>query len=318
MPEVSEQPKTASLVGNEKATPLLSETYGSFIQSENGLTPDEAEVKNRVNHFLFLLKESHPKTPEIVIDNISQIYAGPLLKSIEHQKGETADLEQYELSARIQQHLTHLAVYASEDHADAIFQERFYKTLSAMEKSANSRIGRNLNIRRFLNGVKSEISVIKTLHNNGYEVYIPDYIQKSDASQGKSSETMDWDVKFGTDLVGVSPTGEIFLIDAKGRKMSKNGKQLDEMELNREPVVTTKFVSGQLPGSLQKLIDEIREQHGSQDKPLRETRIVVPTADEYMKDLDAKTDDNTYQEIFRGYAALNTEAQNSIIEDLER
>jgi len=317
MPEIAEQPKTANIIGNERQTPMLSETYESmFEKTEKGTTPDETEVKLRAFYFKENLKKTHPKTPEIVIDNISQIYLGPLLLSPEALRGEGISNKEKELSARIQHHFTHLSMYASEENADEAFRQRYYESLLAMERSANSRIGRNLEIRSFLNGIKSEIAVIRTLHEHGFKVFIPDYIPNSDNDTGKSSETMDWDVKFGTDLVGVSPEGDIFLIDAKGRKYLEDNKT-HNVELNTQPQVDSYNVSGEIPDSLQKLIDEIKLNHPSGKNTIRKARIIVPTGTDFMTGLKAKTENNTYQEIFHEYGMMTTEAQNSIIQGLK-
>jgi hypothetical protein len=317
MPEIAEQPKTANIIGNDRQTPRLSETYESiFEKTEKGTTPDEIEVKLRAFYFKEQLKQTHPKTPEIVIDNISQIYLGPLLLSPEALRGEGINNSEKELSARIQHHFTHLSMYASEDNADESFRKRYYESLLAMEKSANSRIGRNLEIRRFLNGIKTEIAVIRTLHEHGFEVYIPDYISKSDADSGITSETMDWDVKFGTDLVGVSPEGDIFLVDAKGRKYLED-KKTHNTELNTQPQIDISDISGKTPDSLQKLIDEIQSNHPSKNRTVKKARIVIPTGSDFMTGLKAKTENNTYQEIFHEYGAMTAEAQNSIIQGLK-
>ena len=319
MPEIAEQPKTANIIGNERQSPRLSETYESmFEKTDKGTTPDEAEVKLRAFYFKENLKKSHPNVPEIVIDNISQIYLAPLLLEPETLRSEGAKDDQKELSARIQHHFTHLVMYASESGTDDNFRGRFYDSLSAIEKSANSRLGKNLEIRRFLNGIKSEIAVIRTLHEHNFEVYIPDYISKTDIRAGKTSETMDWDVKFGTDLVAVSPNGDIFLIDAKGKKYLGDKEDKTDKKLNTEPQVSTFNVSGNIPRSLSTLITDIRAQHASSNSgTLKKARIIVPTGEDFMGGLKAKTENNTYEEIFHTYASMTTEAQNSIIQGLK-
>jgi len=318
MPEITELPKEAeiSFIQNN---PAIRSVYREAIpQSEVLNLPGfYRDLQLKITARIGNLRDAFPDQQEN-IDAFAQIMYGPLLLGGDAlrnglRKG-VEDKPQKELSARIQHRYVH-AIFASlgENVGDE-YRKNLYLQLREMEKSSLTSIGIDLRIQSQLNGIKSELAICKTLAENDYRIIIPDYEASSDENSGNLSETREWDVDKGVDLIAVSPEGNIILIDAKGEKEEKdrNGNSIGEIR------TSVKFRTEAIPvltpdHSLQKKIQELHKETGRDKLSLKKVKIIVPTHETEMGSLGTREDSHSYKEALGRFGNLNSEHQQTIL-----
>lgn len=317
MPEVTDVPKAAPII---ESTRQMGEIYAGFLRPRPDLTPaDYSEVRARVGLFLGKLRESYPQASQSTIDTISQLFAGPWLLNNETLQRGTSEVSQKELSARIQHHLVHAAFYASEPNASDTYRTSMFFLLKAIERSATSATGRDYNVLQFLNGVKSELAIIKALTANGYRVFIPDYRESSDPKKKLTSETLEWDVWQAVDLIAVSPRGKMVLVDAKGKKQNGDGNHLsvdDDEDLKTDVTISKKPVESNLPPKLTTMIQKLRSDGLLNGIAPERTTIIIPTSSSELGVLGTTENSKSYREAIDRFATLKPSHQSTIIQAL--
>lgn len=321
MPEVHEAPQSEVILRNpQRAAGIEAAQNYLFAKTPDNLDVDEAEFVTRKFFIKETIKKNYPNLPEKTVELLESIYIGPGSLDEETLKHGTEDLAQKELSARIQQHYTHMILYGQQEGADPNYQETIHAIMKRMNSSSRTKLGKELQIKSFMNGIISEVAVIKTLTENGYVVYIPDYLQKSDKEKGVSSQTREWDVEAGIDLVAISRKGDIFLVDAKGRKFNDTSNEsgspgADDINSDSEVSITDRI--GSLPDSLTDIINQESIAHDNPNPAIRRARIVIPTAEHLLGSVESKKENQTHQQALGQIGELDSDVKNSIIMKLE-
>lgn len=315
MPEISEPPKAEEISFIETKPQIRQVFREATPQSEvYDLREYYRKLQLRMTARIGNLREVFPEHQEN-IEAYAQLMYGPLLLGGDVLRNGTNEKSMKELSARIQHRFVHHIIFTQlGENVSEEYRKNLYFQLNEMEKSAKTSIGSDLKIQSQINGIKSELSIIRTLVENGYRIVIPDYETSSDEKSGKLSETREWDIDNGIDLIAVSPEGNIILIDAKGEREIKdrNGNNTGEIRRN----VSFKMEkTPYLPPhhSLRKRILELHKETGKDTLSVKKVIIIVPTDESEMDTLGTSKNSNSYQEALEKFGRLKSEHQETIL-----
>ncbi|MDO8551745.1 MAG: hypothetical protein Q7S03_03660 [bacterium] len=155
------------------------------------------------------------------------------------------------VSALIQHGLVHQIIYASSESADPAYVEAVYylfrSSVRLVEKMDKVQ-ATNLNL--CWGGVKNEVALARALLDNGYRVFVPDYLQ-GDVPDDED-EILQFDIRRGVDVMAVNKFGTVFLLDAKGRKYkTREGERVISLSPD---VVAFNLWNAQITGATEPLI----------------------------------------------------------------
>lgn len=321
MPEISEQPITRPV--------LINSNPGSYLErfttnpTETGIT-ERGNIRERMKASVARFKHSNPTLSPEKVDLLSHLVFGPwMLDNSPIHDSEPSDVQK-ELSARIQHHLVHVIYHAGIEGADQRYVDNTYDLIATYERLAKLPFSHEAGVLSFLNGVKAELAIIRTLTSKGCSVYIPDYTKQSDPATGQYSEVYDWDIKFATDLIAVTPDGRIFLIDAKGQRHERDEKG-HRTEVLRTAVTLDSAETlpkhSSIPDShpmLKRAIASIRRGKKPPFKPIVKATITVPTDPSQMGELGGQSDSLDKREGIKRFSLLPKDHQDDIIRHLSK
>lgn len=317
MPEINQVPALSSVV---EQNPNIGKTMLAITEAHHDLsTPEYAEIRLRIDALRKGIRADYPNLPDDAFEAVSQLFVGPWLMPKEALQTTTVTEQQKELRARMQHEFVHHIFFAMTDRTSKAYRMNTYFMLQAMEKSAISPPGLEHNIPTFLNGVKSELAVIRTLLDNGDRVILPNYLKRTDQKLGRLSETLEWDVRSGVDLIGVSPEGTVFLIDAKGRKYVNEGVPKDELEIKTDVTIDDQVTLqglNFLPLSLAAKINSMRQEAGNPQAPVKRLRIIIPTDSSHLGRLGTTENSTSYSDALNKFALLKPRHQDAIMSGL--
>jgi len=318
MPEINEAPRTTPVLANSNLGGLLE----SVAAPSGTEILDPAGITQRIKIAQKKISAAHPNLSPEKIDLMSHLAFGPWM-SENVFRIEDATQEKKELNSRIQQHLVHTVLYGGSDNASPSYTENAYDLIAQYEKLSKMSIGTPTGPHLFISAIRSEIGIIRTLTDKGCTVYLPDYTTKSDMPNGLRSETLDWDLGFGTDFIAVTSDGRILFIDAKGQKFfPKDPRNPDAPQQARDRVdVVSRVLPRENPipehlTTLRKGLNRIRHEKKLGTKSIIKATITVPTGSTEMHRLgDSSTSANKKEGLNR-FGTLQLKHQDAIIEGL--
>jgi hypothetical protein len=281
MPEISVAPKTMRAIAQtERPTVAFNK---AIMLPESSRHPLDV-VNERVMATMEALRRSHQTVPAETINLMGQVLFGPIALSPEQYRKNEVEDEGLKLEgARVQHHLTHSFFYAGTDASSPQYSLKTQQLAEAFQKLSKGPLGDRMGLMRFWNGMRAELATVKVFSDAGYRVFLPDYTQNPLTTPQEQNETLQWDVRKGTDMIAVSDIST-FLIDAKGRYLANGIEDRYMEEKENAEVFQTEVPKQQaqnLPSALGDFIGQFPNRHISRLK------ILIPTGDRYLSHLRA-------------------------------
>jgi hypothetical protein len=316
MPEINEAPRTTPVLAKSNLGGLLESVTapsGTEILDPSGITQRIKIAQRKIS-------TAHPNLSQEKIDLMSHLAFGPWMSENVFAANSAETYEHKELNSRIQQHLVHTVLYAGSENASPSYTENAYDLIAQYEKLAKMSIGTPIGANLFISAIRSEIGIIRTLTDKGCTVYLPDYTTKSDVSNGLRSETLDWDLEFGTDFIAVTADGRMLFIDAKGQRFfPKDPRNPDAPQQERDRVdVVSKVLPRENPipehlTTLRKGVGRIRHEKKLGTKSIVKATITVPTGSTEMYRLGDSSNSANKKEGLNRFGTLQTRHKDAII-----
>lgn len=257
------------------------------------------------------LEDLYPNYPKKRLDALMGISLGATnLEERTLQEEKTDDLQEKERCARMQHSLTHEIIAADSGNNEQI--RDIYNVLT-YQSEINEKLG-NRGTRRFWGGLRSEVAIIRTLIENDYRVFLPDYAPDSNVGE-RQNEVLQLDVRNGIDFVAISPDGHTLLIDAKGKYMHKG------YEVKNHAHPPKHIGMNNLNNKLvKKFVAQVTDSCGiGRDKIVR-TEIVVPTNKYLYDDLptpSGEIDTAAQREFLSRFAKPKRRVKNDIMTQID-
>lgn len=243
------------------------------------------DLQRVIDKVMLSVKKKYPSAAEYNLELIGDLFFAPFRLDLSTLES-TDRPDQKELSARIQHNLAHNIFYSSLGKAENDYVERVYDSVATFENIINGRNVPNADkIKQFWNGVKSQVAVMRVLHDNGYRLTLPDYTQEPDEN-GMVQQVYEWDVRNGVDLIA-ERGGHVALIDAKGQKNlpkeQTGGGVIERSSVDfvvRSPdLLVNDAQFARLPESMRETIEAF------EPVSVKRARIIVPTSTKYLAPL---------------------------------
>lgn len=300
---VHAEPKTVPFVEQVHKEGLAKEIKVPYQPGKEAFTSTAKvswdEMQKKVGNLVAEMKGRHPDETDMpLIELIGDLFGGPYrldqgLPRLENGEAREGTQQRKEVNARAQHAIVHAILHAGSSEATIEFIDEIYDMTATFENIAMSSTEFHGEASIFWDGVISEINVIKSLTEQGYAVYLPDYTEDpydADGEKKEHTEILDWDVRGGTDLV-VEKDGYVLLVDAKGRVYikSETGEESTQKRHYVQVDLEKSYMRGRV-NNVSELPESLQELTGSLNpKDIREVKMIIPCAYEHVNTLKQST-----------------------------
>lgn len=316
MPEaVAEPPKLYKALVHPKVGPTFVQAGEQVVNARSGDTirPSLEGMQRKADQIGRAIERQFPNYPPGRLEAMLDLVFGFTrldTKTLTDNEQENPSQYQKELSARIQHNFTHQIVYAGNEHADPAYTDRVYDTVANMTRQIDIlKQVQQTQLEVRWAGMRNEVAVTKALLQNGYHVFVPNYMQDTGEINDAQNEVLQLDVKRGIDLIAISPQKKVILIDVKGRKVP-------DVVLEDDQFVD---LTDRTHPTVKKAIERAASGRVVDPPQIYHTTLIFPTEGRSFKPsklhVSAKTDEEK-KGVITNFGALQPHVEGSIIDQL--
>lgn len=292
-------------------TELIQAAYAFNDESVSGeeLRKHRETVGQELN--VFLKNNDIALSPfelNLVLDLVSGPYTADRSLLVDETYQGKLTPEQKASKARMMHNISHVIFYTSLGMMDEEEVGNIYEMIKVIDGHANSTRGEAEGLKKWWNGLKAQLAIMRALHEQEYEIFLPNYAQNPYVGE---DPVLDWDVYNGIDLVAIKE-GKAHFINCKGEHYLDhnyhNGMRND-VEV-RKKKMTGKDIQRQ-PKDLHKML--LRRGIHTVENDM----VIVPTDLAYLPPLaEGRADDGSIYEL-AGFGRLSPSLSYRIAEELE-
>lgn len=315
--EISEMPQFSDIIVDSEPPGFVQsiatqqqDTYTH--ESKRGFPmPERVDMENAILRVERRLAMQYP-------DRLAEVYAardayfGTLLVDEDVEKKD----RRFKINSAEKQHAQVHALYQAGIGNDAAYSERMLHIAMVHEALSMQHI-REERTTSFWNGVRSELGLSRMFIDQGFRVFLPQYLKK----KREENEVARWDVDSGIDFCAIDKSGgtkTVLLVDVKGQynfpREDMRGSITRQSNVRNTPDISIKPVDTilSLPKSLQYLITRFHPHD------IYRARIVIPTHPAYLSNLkDAYTrSKGDPKETLAHFSLIDSRIQKKVFEGI--